>query len=279
MFLDHTGHFIPDAEAARAALVDLGFTVTPYSAQVQPDPKTGVPGLTGTGNICVMLPEGYLEFLVYTADTLIGREFMAALDRRAGLHLAAFAVPDAEARHRQLQAGGHPMRPLVRFSRDVATEAGAVTARFTVARLVAGTMPEGRVQVLTHATPEAMWQPRWTAHDNGAQRLEAIVISAPSPQETADRFAGFLGVPATAQGGGQSIALTRGAVDILPEAEVTRLTGQPVAPGHSVFAALRIGVPDLSVLEGRTGSTAADGRLVVPFHPALGLGAWIFEKL
>lgn len=279
LVLDHSGHFVADADAARAALVALGFTVTPFSAQVVPDPATGREVPTGTGNICVMLSEGYLEFLVQTADTPLGREFRAALDRRAGLHLAAFGVADAGARHAALVATGHTMRPLVQFSRPVATGTGQAVAAFTVARLAAGAMAEGRVQMVTHHDPAAMWQPRWTVHANGALGLRAIVISAPDPGATAARYARLLGAAALPMGGGSRIALGRGAVEILPEAEAMALVGHPVEPGRSVFAALRVAVADLDALADRAGSGArrAGDSLCVPFGPALGPGAWLFE--
>lgn len=282
-YLDHTGHFIADADTARAELEGLGFTVTPFSAQRQPDPKTGRPELTGTGNICVMLPEGYLEFLVHTADTPLGREFTTALERRAGLHLMAFGAADAAERHAALEAGGHAMRPLVHFSRDVDAEGGSITAAFTVARLAAGAMPEGRVQVCTHHAPAALWQPRWTAHPNGARRLLSMVISSPMPEETAGRFARFLGAEARPAGEGLRISLDRGSVDILPEPQAADLIGQSVAPGESAFAAVRISVLDLDrmadrvLAEGR-GARLSGKTLVVPFGPALGRGAFLFEQ-
>lgn len=275
--LDHTGHFVVDADAARATLQELGFTVTPFSAQVQPDPASGEPRLTGTGNICVMLPEGYLEFLVHTADTPIGREFTAALDRRAGLHLSAFGVADAAARHAELKAAGLDMRPLVHFSRKVATEAGVETAAFTVARLAAGVMQEGRVQILTHHNETAMWQPRWTTHANGAQSLRAILLSTPDPAETAARFSRFLDRPAKPHGSGLRIALDRGALEILPEDSATALVGEAVDPGRSCFIGLRIGVADASALAGKAGARWIDGSLVLPFDPALGAGVWLFD--
>ena len=108
--LDHIGHFVPSAADASDALAALGFTVTPYSAQVLPDPATGEITPTGTGNVCVMLTEGYIEVLVHTADTPLGLEFKAALGRRAGLHLAAFAVADAQSVHARLTDAGWPMR-------------------------------------------------------------------------------------------------------------------------------------------------------------------------
>ncbi|MEP3329037.1 VOC family protein [Sedimentitalea sp.] len=275
--LDHSGHFVADPDAARAALEALGFTVTPFSAQVQPDPQTGEPRLTGTGNICVMLPEGYIEVLVHTADTPIGREFLAALDHRAGLHLAAFGVADAAARHTELSAAGHNMRPLVHFSRDVETETGVENAAFTVARLAAGVMPEGRVQILTHHNEAAMWQPRWTTHANGAQSLQAILLSSPVPAETAARFSRFLDRPAEPHGVGLRIPLDRGALEILPEDDANALVGSAVDPGCSCFVGLRIGLADVSVLENRPGTHWVDGSLALPFDPALGSGVWLFD--
>lgn len=285
MHLDHTGHFVHDASTASSALAALGFTVTPYSAQVQPDPSTGEPQLTGTGNICVMLDEGYLEFLVHTADTPIGQEFLQALDRRAGLHLCAFAVADAAARHTELEEAGHAMRPLVNFSRDVETETGSATARFCVARLVAGAMPEGRVQVVTHFNESSMWQSRWTSHANRAQSLRAIIISSADPQETAARYSAFLGVEAQSNGDVLSLPLNRGAVEIYPQDKIEAMTGHAVEPGRSVFAAVRVGVDNLALMkrfvENSTGTPAEikDQRLVVPFDPELGVGAWVFEQV
>lgn len=280
LYLDHTGHFVADAEAARAALRDLGFTVTPFSAQVYPDPLTGEDRLTGTGNVCVMLPEGYLEFLVHTADTPLGLEFRGALTQRAGLHLLAFGSSDTAERHAALVEAGYPMRPIVHFSREVETQAEKVSASFTVARLRAGTMPEGRVQICTHHTEAAMWQPRWTTHPNGAMRLEAIVLSTPDPEATVARYAAFLGVVPE----GACLTLDRGRMEVLSEAECAGLIGTTVAKGEPVFAAVRVAVRDLDLVQdwvSRSGQGGQwkDSALVVPFAPALGRGAWIFEQI
>lgn len=277
LFLDHTGHFVADAEAARDALEALGFTVTPFSAQVVPDPETGDHQLTGTGNVCVMLPEGYLEFLVHTADTALGREFKAALSARAGLHLLAFGAADAKVQHAALAGAGLPMRPLVHFSRPAETATGEVTASFTVARLEAGAMPEGRVQVCTHHTEEALWQSRWTSHRNGVQRLVAMVVSTPDVGETADRFARVTGAAPEPFGAGVTLRLARGRIDILPEDAVSGITDGPVAAGQSAFAAVRLGVADVAPFAAMAGAIRMEtGEVALPFASALGRGAWIF---
>ncbi|GGG84877.1 hypothetical protein GCM10011415_38780 [Salipiger pallidus] len=271
--LDHTGHFVADPGAAEQRLRSLGFTVTPRSVQVRPDPKTGISGPTGTGNICVMLEEGYLEILFHTADTDIGREFSAALSRRAGLHLVAFGVADAETRHAELEASGLPMRPLVRFSRKV----GTLDARFTVARVAAGEMPEGRVQTLTHHDVAAMWQPQWTRHDNGAMALRSLILSSPDPVGTARRFEAIIGRSASPRGDGLQLSLDVGTLEILPEAQATALLGEAVAPGVSCLAGLRIAVADPGRFIGLPGARKVGTAVALPFGAALGPGAFLFE--
>ena len=284
IFLDHVGHFVPDAGACAAALNAAGFTVTPFSAQVAPDPATGALGLTGTGNVCVMLRSGYLEFLAHTADTPLGLEFLNALRQRAGLHLAAFAVADAEAQHVELSQAGFPMRPLVRMSREVETPGGTAEARFTVARLQPGAMPEGRVQMVTHATEAAMWQERWLEHPNGARGLVSLVVSAPDPAEAAARIGRFLGrAPMPAGEGAFCVALDRGVVEILGEAAAEALVGFPVQPGRPAIVAYRLAVDDLArALDCMAGAglsaIRAENEAVVAFPAALGLGAWILGR-
>lgn len=284
IFLDHVGHFVPDAEACQAALRSAGFIVTPFSAQVAPDPATGRPELTGTGNVCVMLRSGYLEFLAHTADTPIGLEFREALARRAGLHLAAFAVPDAQATHAALGAASFPMRPLVRMSRAVETATGHAEAHFTVARLQKGVMPEGRIQFLTHGSEAALWQERWLDHPNGATGLRSVVISAPDPCEAADRFSSVLARPVTRTGAGAiRIELDRGAVEILPEDSATALVGMAVEPGVSAIVGYSLHVHDLARTAASFSRAGLPVRLrrdnaVVRFPPELGIGTWILYQ-
>ncbi len=63
IFLDHIGHFVRDIKAAEAALQSCGFLPTPFSVQTAPTGPDGAMEPTGTGNVCAMLPAGYLEFL------------------------------------------------------------------------------------------------------------------------------------------------------------------------------------------------------------------------
>jgi hypothetical protein len=57
-------------------------------------------------------------------------------------------------------------------------------------------MPEGRVQVVEHHTPELLWQARWLAHANGASALLASIVCVADVNEAASRFARFAGTTA-----------------------------------------------------------------------------------
>jgi len=109
-------------------------------------------GPAGTSNRCVMLPQGYLEFLTPTADTPNAQRMRKSMRRYRGVHLVCFGTPVAEDEHARLQEHGFAPQPLVRLERQV--EDG-MTVRFFVVRAAAGKMPEGRVQYVQHLVPEA----------------------------------------------------------------------------------------------------------------------------
>jgi hypothetical protein len=281
IFLDHVAHFVPDREAARAALARAGFAPAPLSIQVNPDPAGGPPQPTGTGNVTAMFARGYIEILFKTADTPLGRELDAALARHPGLHLAAFAVADARAAHRRLGEAGFHVQPLVEMQRPVDTAQGKDIAAFTIARLTPGQMPEGRIQMLTHRTEHTVWQPRWLDHPNGARALTGLTIAVADVAEAAARFARFTSRPAVACDGGQAIALDRGCVELVTAEAFSRRFPVLAIPSLPFIGACTIAVASLAATEAalRHGEIAArrEGeRLVARFPEELGIGAWIF---
>jgi hypothetical protein len=282
IFLDHVGHFVRVAEAASRALARAGFAPTPPSIQVNPEVAVGMQ-LTGTGNVTAMFTRGYIEVLFKTADTVLGREFDAALARYAGVHLAAFAVADARRAHERLESDGFRVRPLVKMQRPVETAAGDDVAAFTIARVEPDVMPEGRIQVLTHHTEAAVWQPRWLSHPNSAIALIDVVIAVGNVEEAAERFSRFTGRAATQMPGAALIRLDRGGVYLvahdraaekLPEVPATTL---PFMLGYAVrvrsLAAAEAAVESAD-LEWR----AFEGGMVTCFPSELGAGAWFFVE-
>ena len=283
IFLDHLAHFVRDAESAGRALTHAGFAPAPLSIQSNPDPHGGPPQLTGTGNMTVMFRRGYVEILFKTSETPLSREFDVALERHAGLHLVAFAVADAAKAHARIGASGFPVRPLVQMQRPVGTETGEAVAAFTIARVEAGVMPEGRIQMLTHRTEQAVWQPRWLTHPNGAVALTDVVIAASDIEETAQRFARFTGRPVIANESGRAVALDRGRVQIMNTAAFTSLLPEVAVPSLSFIGAYAIMVVSLDAAEQALRARATPSRrhgplLIAPFPRELGRGAWIFVE-
>lgn len=208
VFLDHIAHFVPMLDPAAAALEQCGFRLTPFTVQTNRIDGKTVPA--GTGNRCAMFRCGYVEILAATGDTPLARQLGERLQRHVGLHLVAFSSADATVEHRRLATAGFPVLPLVDMRRPVATEAGEEEARFTIARISPGPMPEGRVQFLTHHTENLVWREAYLDHPNGAQALTAIWIAAADPSEPAERFVRFTGRPAKHDGVVTTIALERG---------------------------------------------------------------------
>jgi hypothetical protein len=283
IFLDHVGHFVRDREAASAALARAGFAPTPVSVQVNPDPAGGPAKLTGTGNVTAMLRRGYLEILFKTADTPLGRELDIALQRSAGVHLAAFSVVDAAKAQARLARAGFRTRPVVEMERPVDTATGPGKAAFTVARVEPDAMPEGRIQILTHRTEDTVWQTRWLSHPNTALGLLDIVFAVADVEAAAQRFQCFTDRTPVASRAGVAVPLDRGRVELVTADALAALLPELVAPSLPFAPCYGVAVSALDRAAARLGEggirALRQGRsLVAPFPAALGTGAWVFVE-
>jgi len=231
LFLDHVSHFVPDLGAAADALHALGFCVTPRSEQHTQD------GPAGTANVCVMLAEGYLEFLAPTAETPNAARLRASMRRYGGLHLACFGTPAADEEHARLGWHGFEPQPIVELERPIEVDGAAQKARFKVVRAAPEQMPEGRVQFVEHRTPEALWQARWLAHANGVERLVCVFVVADDAVQAAARWARFAALLPQPAGAFVHLSTARGHVLVGTRAAWATLLGEvPAAPALCGYA-------------------------------------------
>jgi hypothetical protein len=244
VFFDHVAHFVPEMDAAAAVLERCGFRLTPFTAQT--NRVDGRPVPAGTGNRCAMLRQGYVEILTATAETELAQQLRERIADHVGLHLAAFSSADAGAEHRRLADAGFTTLPLVDMRRPVTTGSGTEDARFTIARIAHGSMPEGRAQFLTHHTEPLVWPDGFLDHPNGAQALTGLWIAAADPAEAAGRFARFTGRPAHRAGEITTIALDRGAVNIAHPLYLSDALGITAAGTLPCFVAAQIAVTNLA---------------------------------
>jgi hypothetical protein len=264
LFLDHVSHFVPDLGAAGALLQELGFAVTPLSAQ-----KTQH-GPAGTSNRCVMLGEGYLEFLTPTADTPNAQRMRKSMRRYRGVHLACFGTPAAQEERARLERNGFAPQPLVHLKRKV--EDG-LTVRFSVVRAAPGKMPEGRVQYVQHLAPEAIWRAQHLRHRNGVAGLRATYIVASRPARAAARWARFMGGLPRREGKLVALPTDRGKVLVGTRTQMKTLLGAaPRSPGIAGYA-LACKDPKAFARRCRKAGLTVNRNLAVVLPPALG-GAW-----
>ena len=241
VFFDHLAHFVPDISAASADLERAGFTLTPFT------PQRTQHGPAGTGNRCIMLREGYLEILTPTGeDTPLAAQMNAAISRYTGTHLLAFAVTDTAAKADALAGQSFALQEPVKLRRVVDCDDGTdAELRFTVLRLQPGQMPEGRIQYLTHYTPDALWQERYLTHANGAATLQSALVVVEDVAEASGRFERFFGLTPTERDGSVvRFALARGSIILADQKAAASLTGNAPTPDIPVMSAYWLGCED-----------------------------------
>lgn len=280
--IDHVAHFVPHIDAASAALEQAGFTLTPFSEQSHRLEPGGPLTPAGAGNRCVMLREGYLEFLTPTGDTAIAQQLRNAIQRYTGLHLIALGTVAPEADHARLAKNGFAPLPPVALQREIGTAEGSGTARFTVVRVPPGTMAEGRIQYCQQHTPELLWQERWLEHRNHARGLAAVIICVADPQEAAQRYARYTGLLAQLSGTQWRIDTQRGALLFVTPATVEKQLGV-TAPALPWIAGYVLSSDKLSATRDALGTAQCDmhelesGRLLLRWPGAVG-GFILFQQ-
>lgn len=273
LVLDHVSHFVSDLGAAAKVLEALGFAVTPRSAQRTRD------GPAGTANVCVMLEQGYLEFLAPTADTPGAQRLRDAMQRHRGVHLACFGTPAADEEHARLGRHGFDPLPVLELKRPVGVGSESHMARFKVVRLPPEAMPEGRIQFVEHLTPEALWQPRYLKHANGVTGLACVFVVADDVVKTAARWARFAALLPRRAGDYVHLATWRGHVLVGTRRSWSALLGG--APDAPALAGYALECRDPEPLASRCESTGLsphrirDNLYAVTLPGALG-GAWLF---
>jgi hypothetical protein len=204
-----------------------------------------------------------------------------AIARYTGLHLIAFGTADAAADHARLRAQQFSPLPPVDLQRSIETVDSTETARFTVVRVPPGSMAEGRIQFCHQLTPQFLWQSRWTRHANRAVALKAVIICVENPDDAAQRYARFTGLPVGAHGESRSIDTARGRLLFVTATAVQRVfrLDPPVLPWimGSVLASADMARTQKSIVAGGLphGMLGAD-RLYVAAPAAIG-GVMVFE--
>ncbi len=256
--LDHVGVGGRELGPLAAAYERLGFTLTPYARHRG----------KATCNRCIMLQHGYLE-LIAPADPTIPDVLHGQLDRYAGLHIIALGIHDSAATLARLRRAGLDIAGVTPLERPVdEADPASPIARFE--RIPLPGAPEGTIQLIKHLTREAIWQPRFTSHPNGAVSLETVVIASPDPVETAARLSRLAGLPVVPDpAGGFAMPMQRGRVRILPGEAIGSVFPGVAAPALPAIAGMVVATGDgraalRPFLAGVAHRDGPEGALVLP---------------
>jgi Glyoxalase-like domain len=205
--LDHVDVVTRDLSALAGQYERLGFTLTPLARQAD----------GRIGNRCAMLHRCYIELLSVVDPNAGSATLDRFLARYAGIHILAFSMDDAAATLARLRRADIDAPSVSRLERaiDDADPTGP-RARFTLIQMP--DQPEGRINLVHHLTPEALWQERFLHHPNNAMTLAEVVVAVAEPADTAARFSRLIGCPVISDpAGGFALDLAHGRVRLLPE--------------------------------------------------------------
>ena len=242
--LDHVGIAGRDLGGLAAAYERLGFALTPLARHSGRRTPEGPIERFGTGNRCIMLRDGYLELIAILDPARYSNTMEGFLARYAGLHIIALGMDDEAANLARLRLAGIDLPGVAYLERPVDdADPGGPTARF--ARLPWPDAPEGRLQLIRHLTPEAIWQPRFLEHPNRAVALADVVLAVASPAESAARFSRLAGVPVVPDpAGGIRLELARGTVRLLPPEALDQVFPGVAIPSLPFIAGIALRTED-----------------------------------
>ena len=205
--LDHVGVVTRDLTTLAGQYEHLGFTLTPFARQAD----------GRIGNRCVMLQHSYIELLAVVDPNAASATLDRFLARYAGIHILAFAFGDEQAVLARLRRAGIDAPSDSRIERAVDdTDTTGPRARFAVIPLPE--QPEGRINLVHHLTPEALWQDRFLRHRNNAAALAEVIVVVDDPVDTAARFSRLVGCPVVPDAtGGFALDLAHGRVRLVTD--------------------------------------------------------------
>jgi len=183
--IDHPVIAARDLDAARVSFERLGFMVPPRGSHVE----------WGTGNLCIMFPDDYVEI----RGIIDASRFTMYLDEHfdaygEGLMGVAFGVADIERSHAEMLQNGVAAGTLQSLSRNFEHPEGWTQPSFKLCAPEA-TDIEGlmHVVVIQHLTPDLLRRPEFLAHANTCIGVNAMSGTIYEKRRVAEKLRRLLG--------------------------------------------------------------------------------------
>jgi hypothetical protein len=189
--LDHPVIAVDSLDQARTVYERLGFTIPPRGSHIE----------WGTGNLCIMFPDDYLEM----RGILDPERFTMNLDQHLeeygeGLMGVAFRTEDAKASNLELNANGVATPELKYLTRNFEHPEGWTQPSFEIcvpeADGIEGLM---HVVVLQHMTPELVRKDEYLQHANTVTGVNGMSGVIDDEEQIAGKMRHLFGEPAVKQ--------------------------------------------------------------------------------
>ncbi len=178
--LDHVGFIVPDLQATRDLLAQLGFTLTARANHTRTDAH-GALVSAGSSQHSIMLGNGYVEIMQIT-DPAAGHQLALAPTARFGLHVVAFGTTDASECHVGCVRNGVQAGPVLHWARQIKEDGIQGTALFAYFGSAWQPADPSYVCWVEHRTPGLLRSPQLLRHDNQALGLVALRYRGPQAQ-------------------------------------------------------------------------------------------------
>jgi hypothetical protein len=200
----------------------------------------------------VQFPGFFIELLTLAEPDKLGddgfsvlfaaynRDFIA---RGEGLSMLILESKDARADEAVLRGEGVAASPEMRFEREGKRPDGtAVKVGFSLVFAEDKRAPDIHFCICQQHYPENFWNPAFQNHANGVESIVAVVMVADHPAQHRDFLLAYTGAGnAVDTADGFTIALPRGAIEMMRPAAFTRRYGLPApdTSGGARLAAMR----------------------------------------
>lgn len=276
--IDHIVHAVRDLDRGAELYRKLGFTVGARNTHPW-----------GTHNHIVQFAGCFIELVAFVEPDKLGtdeisrlfavynRDFAAAHE---GLSMLILEAEDSGHDVADFRVAGIAASDPLRFEREAKRPDGTtVKVGFSLAFAEDRGAPEIRFATCQQHFPENFWNPAFQTHANCVSGIAAAIFVADDPAAHRDMLRAFSGASdVREEGAGYSIALPRGAIEVMTDADFVKRYGVPAPDtrGGARFAALRFVTANPAATRAVIGAAGiparhAGGALVV--QPAAGLGA------
>lgn len=185
--IDHIVVGVKSLDEAVDTYARLGFALTPYGQHE---------GM-GTGNHCIMMPHDYLELVgvsAEAADSDLRRRLTKSLGSRGdGVMAVAFHTEDGAATHQALVRQGVAAAAPQSVTRSIGAKPKPVRASLSMVRLPEDALVGLSAFVAQHLSPDAVRQPGWMNHPNGATGIDSLTLIVDDPMVAKDAYERFFG--------------------------------------------------------------------------------------